>query len=61
MYRPHLGKKRVRTRAIRLKADRDRNIPVHPPTLSSEWLKNTIPYQLPIILNRSGCKTQLIN
>jgi hypothetical protein len=35
---PHT-KQRVMRRAMRLKADKERNIPVQPPTTSREWLK----------------------
>jgi hypothetical protein len=38
----YLGKQRVMRRAMRLKADKERNIPVQPPTTSREWLKRYI-------------------
>jgi hypothetical protein len=38
----YLGKHRVMRRAMRLKADKERNIPVQPPTTSREWLKEYI-------------------
>jgi hypothetical protein len=38
----YLGKQRVMRKAMRLKADKERNIPVQPPTTSKEWLKSTL-------------------